>query len=156
MVFWVAIQELFGPALITGLPFLISKLKRSKIFMKMMGTSCDLQWREIGERERLWVTRPSHPIVKGIGPYIELPEVEMYGEYFDIPEPESLVFVSWYEGGEVFRSGATWQRGKGKIFYFKPGHETYPIYYNKDILKVIENSVRWAKFAKLKLLSRNC
>jgi len=98
----------------------------SKIFMRLMGTSCDLKWREADEKERLWVVSPGHPIVEGIGEYIEMEKEEMYGEHFDIPQPETLVFVSWFEGGEVFRSGCCYQRGAGKIFYFRPGHETYP------------------------------
>jgi len=119
----------------------------SKIFKRLMGTSCGLCWREAAERERLWVVNPKHPITQGIGSYIELPNTEMYGEYFDIPDPDDLLFISWFEGGEVFRSGATWHRGKGKIFYFRPGHETYPIFYNKEVLKVLSNGVRWAKFS---------
>lgn len=116
----------------------------SKIFRKLMGTSCDLKWREIGEKERLWVVEPGHPIVNGIGEYIELPHEEMYGEHFDIPAPDTLVFVSWFAGGEIFRSGCCYHRGNGKIFYFRPGHESFPIYHNPEIQKVITNAVRWA------------
>lgn len=116
----------------------------SKIFKRLMGTSCDLKWREANERERLWVVSPGHPIVEGIGEYIEIPREEMYGEFFDIPEPDTLVFVSWFQGGEVFRSGCCYQRGQGKIFYFRPGHETYPTYYQAEVLKVINNAVGWA------------
>lgn len=116
----------------------------SKIFKKLMGTTCDLKWREAGDKERLWVVAPGHPIVEGIGEYIELPEEEMYGEHFDIPQPETLVFVSWFTGGEVFRSGCCYSRGAGKIFYFRPGHETHPTYYNQEVIRVIANGVRWA------------
>ncbi|MDZ5781648.1 ThuA domain-containing protein [Marinococcus luteus] len=116
----------------------------SKIFRTLMGTGCDLKWREADERERLWVVEPGHPITEGLGEYIEMPKEEMYGEHFDIPAPDELVFISWFEGGEVFRSGATFTRGRGKIFYFRPGHETYPTYYNKDIQTVIKNAVRWS------------
>lgn len=116
----------------------------SKIFKKLMGTSCDLKWREADDKERLWVVDPSHPIAEGLGQYIELPKEEMYGEHFDIPAPDELVFVSWFEGGEVFRSGCTFRRGQGKIFYFRPGHETYPTYHNQEVLKVIRNAVKWA------------
>ena len=116
----------------------------SKIFRKLMGTTCDLKWREIGEKERLWVVEPGHPIAEGIGEYIELPNTEMYGERFDIPAPDALVFISWFAGGEVFRSGCCYHRGRGKIFYFRPGHETFPIFYNKDIQRVLTNAVRWA------------
>ncbi|QGH33857.1 trehalose utilization protein ThuA [Gracilibacillus salitolerans] len=117
----------------------------SKIFQKLMGTGCDLKWREADEKERMWVVNPSHPIVEGIGEYIEIEKEEMYGEHFDIPAPDELVLVSWFEGGEVFRSGCTYRRGHGKVFYFRPGHEGYPTYYHKDVQKVIQNAVRWAK-----------
>ncbi|WNQ12622.1 ThuA domain-containing protein [Paenibacillus aurantius] len=116
----------------------------SKIFKRLMGTSCDLRWREAGEKERLWVVDPAHPIAENIGLFFELEEEEMYGEHFDIPQPDDLVFVSWFEGGEVFRSGCTYHRGQGKIFYFRPGHEAYPTYYNEQVLRVISNAVRWA------------
>lgn len=119
----------------------------SKIFRRLMGTSGNLKWREADDKEILWVSNPHHPITRGIGSYIELPAEEMYGEHFDIPEPEHLLFISWFTGGEVFRSGATWTRGKGKIFYFRPGHEAYPTFHNSDVLKVLENAVRWARFA---------
>src|SRR5690606_1911500 len=116
----------------------------SKIFKKLMGTSCSLRWREVGERERLWVVDPAHPIVQGLGPYFEIPHTEMYGEHFDIPTPDQLVFVSWFQGGEVFRSGCCFHRGHGKIFYFRPGHETYPIFYQPEVRQVLANAVRWA------------
>lgn len=116
----------------------------SKIFRKLMGTSCWLKWREAGERERLWVVNPGHPIVQGIGQQIVLEETEMYGEFFEIPQPDELVFISWFQGGEVFRSGCCFTRGKGRIFYFRPGHETYPIFHHKEVLQVITNAVRWA------------
>ena len=116
----------------------------SKIFKRMMGTPCSLTWREAGERERLWVINPAHPISQGLGPFFELPNVEMYGEPFAVPEPMETVFVSWYEGGEVFRSGLTWQRGAGKIFYFQPGHEVYPIYHDPNVRQVLRNAVNWA------------
>ncbi|MDW8570285.1 ThuA domain-containing protein [Staphylococcus shinii] len=116
----------------------------SKIFKSLMGTSCDLKWREADEKERLWVVDPTHPIAEGIDSYFELEKEEMYGEHFDIPSPDETVFISWFEGGEVFRSGATFKRGNGKIFYFRPGHETYPTYYNVNVQKVIKNAVKWA------------
>ncbi len=117
----------------------------SKIFKKLMGTTCDLKWREADEKERLWVVDPTHPIAEGLGQYIDLEKEEMYGEHFDIPTPDELIFISWFEGGEVFRSGCTYKRGKGKIFYFRPGHETYKTYYNPEIQRVIKNGVNWAK-----------
>ena len=118
----------------------------SKIFKRLMGTDCGLIWREADEKERLWVVNPAHPITQGLDRFIEIPQAEMYGEFFDIPDPDELIFISWFEGGEVFRSGATWRRGQGKIFYFRPGHETYPIYHMPIIQQVLVNAVRWANF----------
>jgi len=117
----------------------------SKIFKALMGTTCSLKWREVGEKERLWNIEPSHPITQGIGEYFELPHTEMYGERFDIPQDGKVLFISWFEGGEVFRSGVAFERGHGKVFYFRPGHETYPIYHDQNVLKVIGNAVRWAR-----------
>lgn len=116
----------------------------SKIFKKLMGTGCDLKWREAGEKERIWTVDPSHPIAEGLPEHFEIKPEEMYGEHFDIPAPDELIFVSWFEGGEVFRSGCTFRRGQGKIFYFRPGHETYPTYYNPLVQRVIANAVKWA------------
>jgi trehalose utilization protein len=116
----------------------------SKIFKKLMGTGCDLKWREANEKERIWIVDPAHPIAEGLGEYFELEHEEMYGEHFDIPTPDELVFISWFEGGEVFRSGCTYHRGNGKVFYFRPGHETHPTYYDKNVLKVISNGIKWA------------
>jgi trehalose utilization protein len=116
----------------------------SKIFRALMGTNCSLKWREAGEKERLWNIAPGHPISAGIGECFELPNTEMYGERFDIPEPQQLIFISWFQGGEVFRSGCTWERGNGRIFYFRPGHETYPIYYDPHVRRVLVNAARWA------------
>ena len=109
-----------------------------------MGTTCNLKWREGNDREVLWVVAPGHPIAEGIGETIEIDHEEMYGEHFDIPPPETLVFVSWFTGGEVFRSGVCYTRGAGKIFYFRPGHETLPTYHHPAIRRVIANAVRWA------------
>ncbi len=121
----------------------------AKIFKRLMGTSCNLAWREAddGERERLWVIQPSHPIAAGIPPYLELPKSEMYGEPFDIPEPDELVFTSWYQGGEVLRSGCCFKRGRGKIFFFGPGHETFPIYRDEHIMRVIANGIAYVNQA---------
>jgi trehalose utilization protein len=116
----------------------------SKIFRKLMGTSCSLRWREADERERIWVIEPGHPIANGLDAYFELPEEEMYGELFDIPTPDDLVLISWFQGGEVFRSGCCFHRGRGKIFYFRPGHESYPTYFDANVRKVIANGVAWA------------
>jgi trehalose utilization protein len=110
----------------------------------MMGTSCNLKWRNSGETERLWVVNPAHPIATGLGEYFEIPAEEMYGEFFDIPTPDTLVFISWFAGGEVFRSGCCFHRGRGKIFYFRPGDEAYPTYHQPEVLRVITNAVYWA------------
>jgi trehalose utilization protein len=116
----------------------------SKVFKRLMGTTCSLIWREAGEKERLWVCNPGHPIANGIHSYFEIPAEEMYGEPFGIPNPDETVFISWFQGGEVFRSGCCWKRGNGKIFYFRPGHESYPTYFQPEVQTVIRNAVRWA------------
>ena len=115
-----------------------------KPFKLLMGTVCRSKWRESGDRERIWVIEPSHPIAENLPEYIELPQVETYGERFEVPTPDEVVFISWFSGGEVFRSGSCWKRGLGKVFYFRPGHEEYPIYYREDITTVLTNAVRWA------------
>ncbi|MCC3281989.1 ThuA domain-containing protein [Arthrobacter caoxuetaonis] len=116
----------------------------SKIFTKLMGTTCSLQWRNDGERELVWTVKPSHPIADGVPNPLHLERSEMYGELFDVPEPDDLVFISNFEGGEVFRSGLTFTRGHGRIFYFSPGDQDYPIYDHPGIQRVIANAVRWA------------
>lgn len=116
----------------------------AKPFKKLMGTACNLTWREAGERERIWVTEPGHPIAAGLPNHFELENEEMYGEPFGVPQPLETVFLSWFEGGEAFRSGLTYRRGAGNVFYFRPGHETYPTYHQPMIQQVLANAVRWA------------
>ena len=115
----------------------------SKIFRRLMGTTCNLKWRD-NTRERIWTVMPNHPIAAGVPETFVLEPEEMYGESFDIPEPMETVFMGWFNGGEVFRSGCTWVRGNGKIFYFQPGHETNPAYTNEYVQQILRNAVRWA------------
>lgn len=117
----------------------------SKIFKKLMGTTCSLRWRSSNDRELVWTVNPTHPIARGVPDPILIPQQEMYGEYFDIPTPDELIFISSFTGGEVFRSGATWQRGLGKIFYFSPGDQDYPVYHQSEIGQVLANGVLWAR-----------
>ena len=117
----------------------------SKIFKKLMGTSCSLKWRSSKDRECVWSVNPTHPITKGVADPIVIPLQEMYGEFFDIPTPDELIFISSFSGGEVFRSGATWRRGLGKVFYFSPGDQDFPVYHHKEIGKVLANAALWAK-----------
>ncbi len=115
----------------------------SKPFTRLLGSTGTLRWRD-NDRERIWVTSPAHPIAQGLPEYFELPVEEMYGEHFDVPNPDDVVFIGWFAGGEVFRSGMTWRRGYGKVFYFQPGHEEYPTYFDKNIQQVLRNAARWA------------
>ena len=116
----------------------------AKVFKALLGTNCSLKWREADEKEIIHNIAPGHPITRGIGDTIILDHHEMYGERHEIPEPDQVIFISWFEGGNVFRSGVTFERGLGRIFYFSPGHETYPIYHRQDILKVLTNAAYWA------------
>ena len=127
----------------------------SKPFKRLMGSPCNLTWREAGERERLWLTSRNHPIAAGLPDSFELENEEMYGEPFGVPEPMETVFVSWFQGGEVFRSGLTYKRGAGNVFYFRPGHETYPTYHDANVQRVILNAVKWAHNPAARLADPN-
>ncbi len=116
----------------------------SKPFLRLMGTSCTFRWREGDDRELVWVIDPAHPVADGLPPVIAIPEHEMYGERFDIPAPDELVFVSSFSGGEVFRSGCAFRRGAGRVFYFSPGHETHPVYHQPEVRRVLANAAVWA------------
>ena len=132
-------------AVLKGMGFIaLHSAHHSKPFRYLMGTSGNLSWREDGDTERIWTIKPGHPIARGIGRYFELPHVETYAEPFSIPEPDEVVFMGWYEGGELFRSGCTFHRELGRIFYFQPGHETFPIFYDTNVQTVIRNAVYWA------------
>lgn len=140
------IAERVRQRVLDGMGFIpLHSSHRCKPFMLLMGTCCRSKWRENDEKERIWVIEPAHPIARDLPEYIELAEEETYGERFDIPTPDELVFVSWFAGGEVFRSGCCWKRGLGKIFYFRPGHEAYPTYYRDDIRQILANAALWAK-----------
>ena len=127
----------------------------SKMFKKLLGTSCSLKWREDGERERLWCVDPAHPIARGLGEYIDIPQEEMYGEPFDIPTPDELVYVGWFKGGEVMRGGCVFKRGRGKLFYFNPGHETYPTYRLPAVQQVLTQACEYVA-PKMPLLDKIC
>ena len=118
--------------------------KNSKPFTRLMGTTCDIKYRHGGETERVWVVDPGHPIADGLDERFEIPATETYGEPYDVPEPDRTVFISWFEGGEVFRSGLCYRRGRGRIFAFRPGHEEYPIFHQEEVQRVISNAVEWA------------
>ena len=116
----------------------------SKIFQKLTGSTASLLWRNDGERELVWTIAPTHPIAAGIPSPLVIDRQEMYGEPFDIPVPDELVFVSSFDGGEVFRSGVTYTRGRGRVFYFSPGDQEYPVYHQPEIQQVLANGIRWA------------
>src|SRR5262249_45700777 len=115
----------------------------AKVFRQLMGTTCSLRWREANDREVVWTVNPSHPITQGLPEAFVIPGEEMYGEFFDVPQPDELVFISSFTGGEVFRSGCCYTRGWGRVFYFRPGHETYPTYHQSEVRRVIANGVLW-------------
>ena len=115
----------------------------SKPFRYLMGTSCNLTWRESQDSELLWVIEPSHPITRGIDRCFRLPAEETYGEPFVIPTPDKLLLIGNSSGGEVFRSGCLYERGNGRIFYFQPGHESFPTYYVPEVQTILRNAVRY-------------
>ncbi len=132
-------------AVLSGMGFIaLHSAHHSKPFKRLMGTPCNLTWREDGDMERLWVVAPEHPIVQGIDRYFDLPHEETYGEPFSVPEPDKLVLVGWYDGGDVFRASCCWRRGYGKVFYFQPGHESFPTFYDSRVQRILKNAVRWA------------
>ena len=138
------IAERIHKHIIGGMGFIaLHSAHFSKIFKKLMGTSCTLKWR-IDDRERIWTIMPNHPIAEGVEESFVLENEEMYGEPFDIANPDDVVFIGWFKGGEVCRTGCTWTRGNGKVFYFQPGHETSPSFHNNTIQKIIRNAVKWA------------
>ena len=131
-------------AVLKGMGFVaLHSAHHSKPFKLLMGTTCNLSWREDGDMERIWTINPAHPIAQGIGRYFELEHEETYAEPFNIPNPDEVIFMGWYEGGELFRSGCTYTRENGKIFYFQPGHESFPTFYNENVQTIIRNAIRW-------------
>lgn len=139
------IAERVRDHVLRGMGFLaLHSAHPSKPMQRLLGTSGSLQWRE-GDFCRVWNVCPTHPIAAGIPASFELEVEEMYGEFFDIPKPDDIVFLSWFRGGEVFRSGCTWTRGYGKMFYFQPGHETNPSYFDPNVRQILRNAVKWAK-----------
>ncbi len=139
-----AVAEKVHQRVLRGMGFIpLHSAHLCKPLKLLLGTSMTLSWRE-GDFSRVWTVMPGHPIAQGVSPFFELEPEEMYGEFFDIPEPDELIFLSWFRGGEVFRSGCAWHRGHGRIFYFQPGHETYRSFYNEDVRRVLRNAVRWA------------
>ncbi len=140
-----AVVERVHRAVLGGMGLLVlHSAHYSKIFRRLMGTTCSLRWRNDGDREVVWTVAPRHPIAAGVPDPLVIAQQEMYGEYFDIPVPEELIFLSSFSGGEVFRSGATWTRGRGRVFYFSPGDQEYPVYLHPGIRRVLANAVQWA------------
>lgn len=137
------VAERVKNAVLKGMGFIpLHSSHHSKPFRALMGTTGNLSWSD-DSKERIWCIKPGHPICEGIPQHFELPKEEMYGEPFDIPNPDDVLFMSWFESGYVFRSGCTFTRGRGRIFYFQPGHETNPVYHNEIVQKIIKNAVKW-------------
>ena len=120
----------------------------SKVFRQVVGTNGNLSWGR-DQKEIVWNLLPSHPIAAGIPDHFTLETEELYCEPFYVPQPEALVFGSWFEDGFIFRSGLCYTRGAGKVFYFQPGHESCPSYHNTYVQKIITNAVYWAKPAEI-------
>ena len=140
-----AFVELVHRRVLAGMGILVLHSAHfSKIFIKLMGTTCSLAWRNSADVERVWTVKPGHPIARGVEQGFTIDGQEMYGEHFDVPDPDELVFVSHFSGGEVFRSGICYTRGYGRVFYFSPGDQEYPVYFHPQVRRVIANAIEWA------------
>ncbi|MCI8623421.1 MAG: trehalose utilization protein ThuA [Provencibacterium sp.] len=126
-----------------GVIFLHSALWMN-LFQRLVGPGAYCGYRELGERERVWVVNRNHPIAAGLPSSFVIPHTEVYSEPAGFPDPDELVFISWYQGGEAARSGMVWRRGAGRIFYFSPGHAWYNAMQIPEYHTVIKNAVRWA------------
>lgn len=115
----------------------------AKAFKMLMGTSCTMRYRH-NDCERMICCNPTHPIAQGVSERFVLETEETYGEFFDIPKPDDLLYLGWFDSGEACRSVCTWYRGYGKIVYLQPGHETNPTFYHPDMQRLIQNSCQWA------------
>jgi len=117
----------------------------SRGLIAILGTPCGLGSVGDGGAESISVVMPDHPIAKGVSDFV-VPRTEYFGEPFGVPEPEAVVFKSTFEKGDNiwFRSGCCWTVGKGRVFYFRPGHETYPIMRQPEVQKVIYNATLWS------------
>lgn len=104
---------------------------------------CFPAYRNDGKPSTLYTIQPDHPIAQGIPSRFQLPSTEMYDEPFHVPEPDEVIFEERWPTGEWFRSGMIWNIGDGKVFYFRPGHETFPVYKQEVALNIIENAVRF-------------
>ena len=127
---------------LAGMGFVaIHSAHHSKPFKAILGATGNLTWGR-NQRAIMWNVCPTHPIAEGIPAHFELFE-EMYGEPFYIPKPDDVIFTTWYEDGNIFRGGATFTRGLGKIFYFHPGHESCTSFDNIYVQRIIKNGVKW-------------
>lgn len=101
-------------------------------------------WRADGAPSHMTTLLPSHPLARTLPATWDVPQTEMYGGTFHVPKPDAVVFSESWDKGETFAySGATWTVGKGTVVYFRPGHETFPVYTLPQPLQVVENAVRW-------------
>lgn len=121
-------------------------MKRGKGIGKVrvdMPNCCFPAYRPDGEPSKLQVVKPDHPIAKGVPKMLTVPATEMYDEPFHVPEPDEVIFEEDWDLGEHFRSGMVWNLGKGQIFYFRPGHETYPVFKQPEMIQILANACRW-------------
>ncbi len=100
-------------------------------------------YRHDAKHSRVTMLHPEHPIAQGVPPVFEVSQTEMYDEPFHVPEPDAVIFQETFRDGGWFRGGMVWTLGKGKVFYFRPGHETYPVFKEEYPLRILENAARW-------------
>ena len=137
------VERIYRRVVYEGMGFIaLHSSHMSKPFRRLLGMPCTLTWGR-AQKAVVWNVLPSHPIMQGIPMHFEMTE-EVYSEPFAIPVPDELLFVTWYEDGNIFRGGATWHRGLGKVVYLHPGHENCRTFYNENVQRLIRNAARWA------------
>jgi hypothetical protein len=104
---------------------------------------CFPAYRNDGKPSTVRVLKPEHPIMQGLPANFQLPQTEMYDEPFHVPAPDEVLFEECWAAGEWFRSGMLWKLGKGRVFYFRPGHEAYPVYKDPRVMQILTNAAKW-------------
>ena len=121
-----------------------TEMRDGKIEITLVVPNCGLgSWRADGAPSHVEVKAPDHPIAKGVPARFDVKQTEMYNEPFTVPAPDTVVFAESWDKGEKFRAGCCWKVGEGRVFYFRPGHETYPVFHQPETLQIAHNAALW-------------